>query len=54
MSKKEWAYFQGKGFQLDLKQMSAEDLSYLIDLLVEEMVVRIDSTPKESEEPTND
>lgn len=41
MSKKEWAYFQGLGFAIDLRQLSAEDLSYLVDLLVEEMAVRI-------------
>ena len=42
MNKKEWAYFAGKGFRIDLKQMSAEDLMYLVDLLVEEMAGRID------------
>ena len=42
MSKKEWAYFQGKGFAVELKSLSAEDLSYLIDILVEEMASRIE------------
>lgn len=48
MSKKEWAYFQGKGFNVELKQMDAEDLSYLIDLLVEEMAARINKSPESS------
>ena len=48
MSKKEWANFQGKGFNVELKQMDAEDLSYLIDLLVEEMAARINKSPESS------
>ena len=48
MSKKEWAYFQGKGFTVDLKSMSAEDLSYLVDVIVEEMAVRINKSPESS------
>ena len=50
MSKNEWAYFEGKGFKLDIKQMSAKDLSYLIDLLVEEMAIRIEQTEGEGDE----
>ena len=47
MSKIEWAYHKGKGYSVDLKKLSATDLSYLIDIAVEEMASRIDSQTKE-------
>lgn len=50
MSKKEWAYFIGKGFNVELKQIPTDDLIYLIDLTVEEMAARINKSSGSSPE----
>ena len=47
MSKKEWNYFVDKGVRIDVKYASSDTLIYLLDLITEELALRISAEAEE-------